>query len=180
MGEEGFKEFTNKLLKRGSNKHRNTNSYGIREAHLFYTANRPQKDKFILSKATYSKIISRVNSLLVDMLLQGHDIILPHRMGKIEIRRVEDKVTLVDGKIVTNRSVDWVTTHKYWYDNPTARESKQLIYFMDTTPKLSLRYSKGSAYYTNKNFFGIRWNRALRKRLAVKAKARLLDGFKTN
>jgi len=38
-------------------------------------------------------------------------------MGKLELRKKDAKVTYSNGKVKTNRAIDWNTTLKLWYED---------------------------------------------------------------
>ena len=65
-------------------------------------------------------IIRKVNEYLADSLLRGHDIVLPHKMGRIEVKKYEARITLEGNKVKTNLPIDWDRTLKLWSEDEEA------------------------------------------------------------
>jgi hypothetical protein len=48
-------------------------------------------------------------------------------MGTLEIRKKPARVSIVDGKLVTNLPIDWDATLKLWYEDKESFENKTLV-----------------------------------------------------
>jgi len=92
----------------------------LRKNH-WYNIGRP------LTEKEFYSIIRTINNYLAEELSRGNDIILPHRMGKLEVRKYEPYVKLINNEVVTNRPVDWNKTLELWYNNKEAKDKKLLI-----------------------------------------------------
>jgi hypothetical protein len=97
--------------------------------HKYYTRHRPRDPLYNLPKARFIEVIRRIHHHLIAKLLSGDDIILPLRMGRIEVRKINATLEVKDGKVKTNRKVDWHATLKMWYEYPHTKLNKQLVYF---------------------------------------------------
>ena len=106
--------------------------------------------KWTISPVLYRKILTSVNSLLLEALLQGQDIVLPDEFGILYARQKEIFTKLEDGKVKTNRAINWKETKKLWYEDKESREAKQVVYQDNCNAKPYMRIQFGD--FTNKRF----------------------------
>lgn len=162
---EAYQEYLNKLQKRGSKPHYIKHCFGSRDAWKWVRKN---KWKAFGGKpcdqSMYSNVVSYVNQLLVEKLLEGHDIELPYRMGNIRLSSTETKVSIQDGVIKTNCCTDWKKTLEYWYEDKGAMEAHKTIKWVQRR-LVFITYDKKSANYINKRFYSFRPNRSFLKTL---------------
>lgn len=87
------------------------------------------KNKFYLTAAMYSKIVSEVNQQIRDLILyQSESIQLPYRMGTWGIRKNKRKPYYdAEGNLINTLPVDWDGTINLWESNPEAKEKKTLV-----------------------------------------------------
>lgn len=172
-----FQEFRRKVLKLNEPRvHRVTNSYGVYDAYKYYRKNRPKNSKYVLTESEYFSIIRQINLILGDKLLEGRDIILPRRMGSIELRKRPAKVEFIDGEVVDNLPIDWNTTLKLWSEDEGSYNEKKLIK-LEEKEIFSIYYSKRKANYNNKVFYRFDANRQLKVRLKDLIKNNKIDAF---
>ena len=69
--------------------HKIRNSLGVYNGYKYYRKNKPDDKKYVLSESQYFAIIRQINNLLVDDIVTGNEVKLPHRMGTIEVRKYE-------------------------------------------------------------------------------------------
>lgn len=138
-----------------------TNSNGNKEAWRWLKKNKWLDLGQPITEKEFGIIIKTINQHLQDQLIQGKDINLPHRMGRIEIRKFEAKLDFKDGKIVTNLPVDWDRTLKLWYEDEYAKENKTLIRQENRT-RFGVHYDKTKANYNNKIFYQFIPNRSVK------------------
>lgn len=140
------------------------------------------KDNKIINKnskitiSIYRKIIRNINKLLAKELINGNDIILPFRMGRLEVRKYNIKPRLRDNKIVSALIVDWKNTMKLWYEDPEACKDKILIKKADNKV-FTVIYNKNKALYKNKTFYKFIVNRDIVRAIKNKAIEGELDAF---
>ena len=148
-----YEEFRKRVI-RGNEHHtfEVTNSNGTKEAWRWLKKNRWLDLGQPVTEREFVIIIKTINLHLRDQLIQGKDIDLPHRMGRIEIRRFEAKLEFKDGKLITNLPVDWKRTLELWYEDESAKESKTLIRQENRT-RYSIHYDRTKALYNNKAFY---------------------------
>lgn len=127
MREPEFQEFISKVvpLKRGKGKIRN--SYGVYDYYKFYRKERPEDKKWYLSEKQYYTILREINKRIAKELSFGGSISFPYNMGKVELIRAKRKDSLVDGKLVTKRPIDWDRTLRLWYEDEEAYKNKTLL-----------------------------------------------------
>ena len=136
------------------------NSYGARDAYRWSV----KYKKIKISESDFREIINTLNKTLQDQLLQGKDIILPNRLGRIEIRKYKTYVGLEGGKLKTNLSVDWKNTLKLWHEDEESYHNKSLVRH-ETPEKFKILYNKSKAKYCNKVFYSFSPTRDLKLKL---------------
>lgn len=175
--DKGFSEFSNSIKKvNKSRTHKVNNSYGVYDGFKYYRKNRPKEHKYTLTESQYFSIIRKVNELLGKELISGADIILPCRLGRLEIRKYEAKITTDGKKIKTNLPIDWDRTLKLWYEDEESYKNKTLIK-AEEKEIYRVYYNKNIADYKNKSFYTFSLNRDLKRRLKQNIKEGKLDAF---
>lgn len=173
-----FEEFRKSLLKiKCKRNHKIKNSIGVRDAHKWIRQNKWLNIGKPVSEKEFYKIIRTINNLIADELIKGNEITLPERMGHLEIRKYDTYVKLVNGKIKTNRGIDWDATLKLWYKDEEAKENKVLIKTEDTEA-FTIYYNRNIANYPNKTIYKFKPNRALRLAVRNAGKKGNIDAYK--
>ena len=171
-------EFRRRILKvNGPRKHKINNSFGVYNAYKLIRKNKWFDIGRPVSEHDFYSIIRTVNNLLADFLSKGHDVNLPCQMGRLEIRKYDAKITLQEGKIVTNLPIDWDRTLKLWSEDEKAYKERTLIK-MEEKEIFKVYYNRGKANYTNKSFFAFDINREVKKKLKKNIKERRIDAYK--
>jgi hypothetical protein len=160
-----YQEFLGKLQKRGSKPHKVNHCLGSRDAFMWVrrhkweaTGGKP------IDKLLYSQIISEVHRELVEMLLEGHDVEFPYRMGNLILTRTPAKVFYEGGELKTNYRTDWKKTLDYRYneDRNGHQRIKRVQPFI-----YRIKYYKRKANYHNRRFYLFRANRSLVRRVGA-------------
>lgn len=157
-------------------KHKVTNSIGVYSAYKWIRKNRWLNIGRCLTEHEFYSIIRKVNDYLADSFLHGNDIKLPHRMGRIELRKYDVRVSLDGEKVKTNLPIDWDKTLKLWYEDEEAYKEKTLVK-VEEKEIFKVYYNKQLADYNNQVFYEFNVNRELKKRLKQRIKEGVLDGF---
>lgn len=164
----------------GNRIHKVTGSLGVYDAFRWYRKNKPKDKKFVLTQSQYFHIIRTVNTLLREELLKSDDVVLPCKMGTIEIRKREAKIKREGNKIKTNLPIDWQATLKLWYEDPEYH-SKKFIVRANVPNIFKIYYNKKKANYNNKSFYQFTPNRELKILLKQKIKSdSKFDAFSVN
>ncbi len=174
MSLEDFKRTTLKLNEPRT--HKVTGSLGVYDAYKYIRKNKWLNIGRPLSEHEFYSIIRKVNEYLADSLLQGHDIVLPHKMGRIEVKKYEARITLEGNKVKTNLPIDWDRTLKLWYEDEESYKNKTLIK-MEEKEIFKVCYNKSKADFNNKSFYQFDINRDLKRRLKQQIKNGALDAF---
>ena len=92
--------------------HKVNNSLGVYNAYKFLRKRKWVDIGRCLTEHEFYSIIRKVNDYLAESFLQGNDIKLPHRMGRIELRKYDVRISLDGEKVKTNLPIDWDKTLK--------------------------------------------------------------------
>lgn len=152
------------------------NSYGVYDAYKYYRKNKPKDPKYILSESQYFTIVRQTNLLLAQELLEQKDIVFPYSMGRLEVRKSTPKVYIEDGKVKSTYPIDWDGTLKLWYEDQESRENKTILKKKEREV-FRIMYNKSKAFYTNKNYFEFKVNRALKLALRDVIRQGNFDAF---
>ena len=174
MSLEDFKRTTLKLNEPRT--HKVTGSLGVYDAYKYIRKNKWLNIGRPLSEHEFYSIIRKVNEYLADSLLRGHDIVLPHKMGRIEVKKYEARITLEGNKVKTNLPIDWDRTLKLWYEDEESYKNKTLIK-VEEKEIYKVYYNRNVAEFTNKAFYQFDVNRELKRRLKQNIKEGKLDAF---
>jgi hypothetical protein len=171
-------EFINNIKKvKGPRKHEVSGSNGVYDAYKYIRKNKWFDIGKPISEHDFYTIIRQVNNLLVDELLRGNDVKLPHKLGKLELRKYEKKISFVNGNLRTNLPIDWNTTLRLWAEDPEAYKDKTLVR-LEEKEVFKIFYNKSKANYNNKSFYEFEANRDLKRKLKQNIKDGLIDAFK--
>ena len=171
-------DFRKKVLKLDKpRQHKVNNSLGVYDAYKWIRKNKWLDIGRPITEHEFYTIIRQVNNLLVENFLKGRDIVLPHRLGTIELRKYETKMSFNNGKLHTNLPIDWDRTLKLWAEDEEAYKEKMLVK-VEEKEIFKVFYNKGKANYNNKSFYEFEVNRDLKRRLKQRIKDGLIDAFK--
>lgn len=171
-------DFRRSILKvDGPRKHKVNNSNGVYQAYKYIRKNKWFNIGRPLTEHEFYTIVRQVNNYLADELLHGHDITLPHRLGRIELRKYDARITINDGVLKTNLPVDWDRTLKLWSEDEEAYKERTLVK-MEEKEIFKVFYNRRNANYENKSFYEFEVNRDLKRRLKQKIKSGAIDAFK--
>lgn len=158
-------------------KHKVNNSLGVYDAYKWIRKNGWLNIGRCLTEHEFYSIIRKVNDYLADSFLHGNDIKLPHKMGRIELRKYDAKVSFDGEKVKTNLPIDWNRTLKLWYEDEEAHKKKTLVK-IEEKEIFRVYYNRQLADYNNQVFYKFNINRALKKRIKQGIKEGKLDAFK--
>jgi len=149
--------------------------YGMHEYFQFYKRgnNRYNNINYII----FSKVISRLNLKLGDILIEKRKFRLPY-VGMLNVYQEHRVPYIKDDKVRNAKPVDWLATKKLWSENEEAYNKKVVVrYSNKDTGGYVFRfyYSKFQSTMKNKQFYYIEFVRSLKIRL----KERIQDPIKT-
>jgi hypothetical protein len=109
---------------------------------------------------------------LSNKLLSKGEVMIPERLGNIQVVGRKAKVHIEDGKI-KGLAPDWVNTKKLWESDPQAREEKRLVYhFNEDTGGVRYKFfwSKSRVLIANKTLYNLRMTRTNKRALSKEVK----------
>ena len=157
--------------------HKVNNSLGVYDAYKWIRKNKWLNIGKCLTEHEFYSIIRKVNDYLADELVRGNDVRLPNRMGRLELRKYEARITFDGEKVKTNLPIDWDKTLKLWYEDEESYKSKTLIK-MEEKEIFKVYYNKHLADYNNQVFYEFNINRDIKRRLKQRIKEGKIDAFK--
>ena len=114
-----------------------------------------KNSKWRLTPVEFKKILTSINILLLEAALRGEDIELPEDFGILYARQKPIFTRLnADGRLRTNRAVNWKETLSLWFTDKEARETKQVVYQENCKAKPILNIQFGD--FTNNRFLYFR------------------------
>ena len=117
----------------------------------------------------YVGIVNGYMKFLIKKLLLKGEVLLPERMGFLQIVGKVVKARFEDGEI-KGLAPDWAGTKKLWEDDKEARENKQLAYhFNEDTGGIRYRFfwSKRNALVFNKTLYSLKMTRTNKRILST-------------
>jgi hypothetical protein len=163
--EESFKKFIKDVKRVSSTRETSSSrSFGVYDSYKWIRKNKWFDIGRPLKEHEFYSIIRAVNTIIASNIAKGEDFTLPCRLGRIELRKYNPRISIVDNKIVYPIPIDWDRTLKLWYEDKEAKNKKTLIRVEDKNI-YKLYYNKNRADYTNKSFFILLFNRELKNEL---------------
>lgn len=132
-----------------------------------------------LTEHEFYSIIRKINNYLAFNLSMGKDVKLPHRMGTIELRKINTYINFKNGKLCSNLPIDWDRTLKLWCEDEEAYKNRTLVK-IEEKEIFKVHYNKAKADYTNKSFYQFNANRELKRTLKRNIKEGIIDAFLLN
>lgn len=170
-------DFRKQILKVNEpRKHKINNSVGSYDAYKWIRKNKWLDIGQPISEHDFYTIVRRINDYLAECLSNGQDIVLPHKLGRLEIRKFGAKIELKGNTVKTNLPVDWDKTLKLWFEDEEAYKKRTLIK-MEEKEIFRVFYNRSRADYENKSFYSFEVNRDLKRRLKHNIKNGRIDAF---
>jgi len=163
--------------------HRIKTDYGNYDYYKHFVDNRSSDaDCELVSRATFGQIIKEFNGHVRDRIsTKGAEYIMPCRIGKVELRKMQTEVKIDDdGNIINNLPVNWRETRKLWAESDKAREKKTKIrYTNEHTGGYTFRifYRTSKANFKNKSIYKLKFNRTMKRQLSTSIFAGKIDAF---
>lgn len=120
----------------------------------------------------YISIVNGFMKFIMAKLFHKGEVMLPERLGSIDIIGHKPTVEIVDGKI-KGLSPDWAKTKQLWESDEEAKVAKTLVYhFNEDTAgvRYRFRWSKNRVLVSNKTLYSIRMSRENKRALSALVK----------
>lgn len=174
---ESCEDFIKKIKKASEPRiYKITHSYGAQQAYRYYMKLCHSKKQEVLESTQYYQIIRAVNKKIGESLLIGEQVVLPERMGSLQVLKQPCSVRIKDGELYIPLPIDWNETLKLWYEDKEARDNKTILRH-DIKEIYKVVYVKYRATYTNKGFYKFTLTRDLKKKLKYNIQEGLIDAF---
>lgn len=178
LEENNYKQFKKDILKLNEPRtHEIKGSLGVYDAYKYIRKNKWFNIGRPLTEHEFYSIIRRVNNYLAEALIDGEDITLPHKLGRIELRKYDTYTSLKGDKLVSNLPIDWDRTLKLWYEDEEAYKERTLVK-VEEKEIFKVHYNRTKAEFNNKAFYQFEVNRDLKRRLKQQIKEGRIDAFK--
>lgn len=175
---KGLADFLSSVKKLNKSRiHKINNSLGVYDSYKWIRKNKWLNIGRPLTEHEFYSIIRKVNEYLAIELENGNDVKLPCRMGRLELRKFDAKINIVNGKVKTNLPVDWNRTLNLWYEDEEAYKNKTLIK-VEEKEIFKVFYNRQLADYNNKSFYKFEISRSIKKNLKNNIKEGKIDAFK--
>lgn len=170
-----FKEFRNKTLKNGPGKqYLITNSFGIYDIYKWMRRNKWYDIGRAVREKEFYAIIRGINLLLAEEIALGNTVVFPERMGKLEVRKLQKGVSIVNGVLKNTYPINWDKTLRLWYEDAEAHEKKLLVRDPESIV-YHVKYCKFTANYENKAFYKFMLNSFIRRKMKENIEQGKLD-----
>lgn len=157
-----YQQFRTEIKKANTKKQAKIrNSWGIYDAYKHIRKNKWYNIGRPLKEHEFYSIIREVNKLLAEDIANGKTVVFPFRMGKLELRKYECGVKLVDGKLKIGYPINWEDTIRLWFEDEEAKKNKTLLR-NEEKYTYRVKYCKYDANYENKSFYQFALNRFIK------------------
>lgn len=135
-----------------------------------------KKDGGTLDSKTFNKILKLVGKEILNDITNNKQVILPHGIGILCLRRYEYSPRIVDGKL--RGIIDFGATNKLRREYPDEDPSKLKVYY-DNDHSLNnivkIHYSKNMFKLKNKVYYHFMESRTFKRTLAKNLKEKQID-----
>lgn len=142
-----------------------------REYHRIYTGT-----EFELPQKEYNRLLNLLLLKMHDTLLNGEPIILPNRLGTLELRKFQPKLYMEEGKLINTLPIDWKATKELW-SNDEAASSKKTLVRINTPFVFKLFYNKKNAIMPRRREYKFKFKRGLKRSLVPKIKQEEIEAY---
>jgi hypothetical protein len=149
-------------------------SWGIYDAYKYIRKNHWLGIGKSVTEKDFYAIIRGINRLIAEDIANGRIVKFPSRMGKLELRKYQRGVSIVDGKLKNTYPIDWHNTLLLWENNEEARKQKIRLRH-ENEWVYHIRYNKWDATYENKMFYQFAVNTFIKRALAKNIKQGKVD-----
>lgn len=173
---EGLQEFKRRVRRiTEHHEHKIRNSWGIYDGYKYYRKTKPKGKQYVLTESQYFAITRRINNLMAEEIANGNDFKIPHRMGRIELRKFDSRIRIgEDGQVHDNLPIDWSKTLELWYEDEESYKNKTLVK-MEEKEIFTIFYNRSLATYRNQSFYEFKFNRDMKIMLKQKIKEGAVD-----
>lgn len=140
------------------------NKYNLRTSYSTYKEDVAEP----IDIKTYILIVNGYMKFLISKLFARGEVMLPARMGNLDIIGTKPSIEIQDGKI-KGLAPNWAATKELWESDEESRINKQLVYhFNEETNgiRYRIRWSKNRVMVSNKSLYSLRISRDNKRELS--------------
>lgn len=129
--------------------------------------------KQVFNKRVYTDVMKDFLAYLGDTLIETGKVVLPKKMGNIEIEGSPQKISYDEEGHLKGLSVDWKATRELWKEDEEAGKNKQYIYHLNENTngiKYKIKWFKTKMFALNKAHYNFIMNRSIKRRVAAAIK----------
>ena len=129
--------------------------------------------KQVFNKRVYTDVMKDFLADLGETLIETGKVVLPKKMGNIEIEGSPQKISYDEEGHLKGLSVDWKATRELWKEDEEAGKNKQYIYHLNENTngiKYKIKWFKTKMFALNKAHYNFIMNRSIKRRVAAAIK----------
>ena len=129
--------------------------------------------KQVFNKRVYTDVMKDFLAYLGDTLIETGKVVLPKKMGNIEIEGSPQKISYDEEGHLKGLSIDWKATRELWNEDEEAGKNKQYIYHLNENTngiKYKIKWFKTKMFALNKAHYNFIMNRSIKRRVAAAIK----------
>lgn len=138
----------------GQSKKRFNNIFGSEKA--FMQARKSQLTRILkpaISREEFYHVTRAVNSLIAERVAEGETIMLPKRVGKLYLVKLQTSPTrFAPTTKYTYNKIDWKSTKDLWEKDPETKKEGIVLYFKNKN-RYAVRFDSSTVGVKNKIFF---------------------------
>lgn len=130
--------------------------------------------KQVFNKRVYTDVMKDFLAYLGDTLIETGKVVLPKKMGNIEIEGSPQRISYDEEGHPRGLSVDWKATRELWKEDEEAGKNKQYIYHLNENTngiKYKIKWFKTKMFALNKAHYNFIMNRSIKRRVAAAIKS---------
>lgn len=159
----------------GRKRVREIKTYTISTSYTHYTKKIKETPfaKKVFNRRLYTDIMKDFLVYLGDTLIETGRVVIPKKMGEIEIQGTPQKITYDEEGNLRGLSVDWKATNELWKEDPETKAKKQYVYHLNENTdgiKYKIRWFKKGIFALNKAHYNFIMNRSIKRRVAAAIK----------
>lgn len=127
------------------------------------------KDVSVVSKSSYIKIACLFMQFLMNkVIVDGDEIILPFKTGKLSVIGLKQKVSFDENGNVKGLAPNWKKTKELYDSCEECKEKRQIVYNTNEHSdgiRYKFNWSLGGVLLLNKNFYNLKFTRQNKRNL---------------
>jgi hypothetical protein len=119
---------------------------------------------------TYINYASAFNKFIMFKVVQGEEVVLPHRLGSLYIVGKKQKVKFDEKGKIVGLAPDWVKTKQMWEENPETKKEKKVLYHTNPETegyRYKIFWSKKSMIALNRMLYALRFTRTNKRNVST-------------